>query len=247
VSLASTLKQSLRRVLERRGYEVYKRPHLPKGADAFLSLRSHWPDFQPARIFDVGANTGQTVGRLRPLFPDAHIDCFEPVPAALERLRAATAADPRVAVHPIGLSDRAGEAMIHLHDSVEQSSLSPGIAAQLPPDAKFLRVPLDTVDDHCRREGIARLGLLKIDVEGHERAVLQGASSLLAEGGVDFLVLEAGLGVPQPRFTPLSDLAALLQPQGYHLIGVYEQFGYRYCQTAEFCNALFAHERHLTT
>lgn len=66
---ARYLKDALKRALAAYGSEIYRRPSLPKGTDVFESLRAHWPNWQPRTIFDVGANVGQTVGRLRPLFP----------------------------------------------------------------------------------------------------------------------------------------------------------------------------------
>ncbi len=72
------LKNAFKHLLAASGYEIYKRPYLPKGTDVFESLRAHWPQWQPRVIFDVGANVGQTIGRLRPLFPAAEIHAFEP-------------------------------------------------------------------------------------------------------------------------------------------------------------------------
>jgi len=243
---ARSLWQWFLRRLRARGYEVYKRPYLPKGADAFLSLTAHWPAWQPHMIFDVGANVGQTVGRLRLLFPAAQIVCFEPVPAAYARLQHFVAGDQLVRTHPLALSDAPGEAMIHLHGSIEQCSITPALLAQLDPAAPRLRVPLETLTGFCARQGIARIDLLKIDVEGHELAVLRGAREMLAAGAIDFIVAEAGLTGDNARFAPLHELAEFLRPYGFWPVGVYEQFGHRFQQSAEFCNAAFVREKFLT-
>ena len=228
------------------GYEFYRRPHVPKGTDVFLSLRAHWPHWQPRMVFDVGANVGQTIARFRPLFPRAAIHAFEPVPSTYAQLVRATAKDGLVRCHPIALADRVGEASIRLHGSSEQSSLVLELRAADGADAPEARVALTTADSFCASHQIEEIGLLKIDVEGFELPVLRGAAGLLARGRIEFIVAEAGLMPGNPRFTPLPALIEFLRPHGFWLVGVYEQYGLRYAQGAEFCNALFALERNLT-
>jgi FkbM family methyltransferase len=246
MTFARTLRQCLRRIFAARGYEIYKRPYLPKGADVFESLRAHWPAWEPDVIFDVGANIGQTVFRLRPLFPTAEIYSFEPVPGSYAQLRENVARDPRVHPQVLALAEQPGEAWMTIHPSSDQSSLNPAVCDPRLPPPERCRVQLETLANFCLQKGIARISLLKIDVEGWELSVLRGATSLFAAGAVDFIVVEAGLSPGNPRFTPLSGLLSLLEPHGFHLVGVYEQYGCRFRETAEWCNAAFAHERHLT-
>jgi len=246
MALLSYGKRLMRRILDRWGYEVHRRPHVPKGMDVFQSLKSHWYDWRPTVIFDVGANVGQSVARIRPLYPRARIFSFEPVPATCEQLRKNVSGDSLVEVFALALADRAGEAMIQVHGASDQSSLSPGLLADAASFQSQVAVPLQTADAFCAQHGIDRIGILKVDVEGFELEVLRGARELLVRGAVDFMVLEAGLIPGNPRFTPLSALNDFLMPYGFVLIGIYEQHGMRYPQSAEFCNTLFAHQRHLT-
>ena len=48
-----------------------------------------------------------------------------------------------------------------------------------------------------------------------------------------------------PRFTSLPTLNHLMINHGYWLIGVCEQYGARYSQGAEFCNAVFCRQARL--
>ena len=244
--LARTLKDLAKKIAGHWDYEFFKRPYLPKGADVYLSLRAHWPQWQPAVIFDVGANVGQTVARLRPLFPTAMIHAFEPVADTFAQLRANTAGDARVQCHRLALAERSGEAWIQLHGSSEHTSLAPGLRGTAGTTGPDVKLTLSTAHEFCTQHGIRRIDLLKIDVEGFELPVLQGAWPLLAQGRIDYIVTEAGLMPGNPRFTPLPAVIDFLRPHGFWLVGVYEQFGLRYTQGAEFCNALFALERHLT-
>ena len=47
-------------------------------------------------------------------------------------------------------------------------------------------VSLLTLDEFCRMEPLQRIHFLKLDVEGHELKLLQGAHELLERGGIDF-------------------------------------------------------------
>ena len=53
-----------------------------------------------------------------------------------------------------------------------------------------IRVKTLTLDSFASAESIARIRLLKIDVERAEAQVLQGATRLLSEGRIDFLIVE---------------------------------------------------------
>ncbi len=146
----------------------------------------------------------------------------------------------------MALADQDGETLMQLHESSEQNSIIPALRGTAGSSTEEVRITLETAAGFCTRHDITHIDLLKIDVEGFELAVLQGAESRLAAGAVDFIVVEAGLMPGNPRFTPLPALIEHLRPHGFWLVGVYEQFGYRYDQGAEFCNALFALEKHLT-
>jgi trans-aconitate methyltransferase len=54
-------------------------------------------------IFDVGANVGQTVDRLREYFPSARIEAFEPVSDIFETLQDNTTGLSNVHCHPFAL------------------------------------------------------------------------------------------------------------------------------------------------
>jgi hypothetical protein len=79
---------------------------------------------------------------------------------------------------------------------------------------------LDTLfgDDRC-------INYLKIDAEGSDLKVLQGADRLLSEQRIDVIEVEAGIQRPSvsKRLVPFTDFFAFLEPYGYHLLGFYEQ------------------------
>jgi FkbM family methyltransferase len=54
------------------------------------------------------------------------------------------------------------------------------------------RIEVQTIDQFCRTEGVGRIAFLKLDVEGHELAVLHGARRMIGDGLVSFIQFEFG-------------------------------------------------------
>jgi Methyltransferase FkbM domain len=77
-------------------------------------------------------------------------------------------------------------------------------------------LPLDTI---CTRENIQRVDLIKIDAEGHELSVLQGALNVLATSRP--VILYENLAGTSGANLPVYNF---LKAQGYQLYR-YRQFG----------------------
>jgi len=141
-------------------------------------------DHGVTRFFDVGANFGLysiLLPRMAPCV--AHVDAFEPVGATRWRLAAnlgLNAMQERVDVHALALSDRAGRTEIAIDPrSTGVSTLSPSpdeIAHRAFSRAE--RAETARFDD--RFPGLAGRLAFKIDVEGHELAVLEGMAGTLS-------------------------------------------------------------------
>jgi hypothetical protein len=74
-----------------------------------------------------------------------------------------------------------------------------------------ITVPVTTLDGCVERYGIDRIGFLKIDVEGHEHAVLRGAAKTL-EGQRPIVLMEAE---QRHHDFPLARVFESLQAIGY--------------------------------
>ena len=120
---------------------------------------------------DVGANVGTYVHSLRRYA--RRVIAYEPIPAMTEELRRKFGRN--VDVHVVALSDGAGvvELRIPLIEDQEVlgcSTIAPEAAADYPV-CRTIEVRTDRLDDVYR----GQVGFMKIDVEGHELAVLRGA------------------------------------------------------------------------
>ena len=134
-------------------------------------------------VVDVGAGSGQFVGWLREAGYDGRIVSFEPVADAFARVQSRALEDSALSCFRIALSDRDGEAVIHRAANLWSSSLLPMTDRQeaAAPESAYLaeeRVPLARLDSLGLVQAEDRV-YLKIDVQGTEAAVLEGAVGVL--------------------------------------------------------------------
>ena len=137
-------------------------------------------------VVDVGANVGQTGLGLRQAGYTGRILSFEPVPAAHAALCAAAAGDDAWTVaERMAIGDRDGEIEINVADSTDMSSAldaSDELLRTLPKTRSANRIvaPLHRLDSILPElAGGARNLFLKVDTQGFERNVLNGAPDTL--------------------------------------------------------------------
>jgi FkbM family methyltransferase len=225
---------AVKRFVERvSGYWIYKRRHLPVGADLRVDLDRM--AFMPRTIFDVGANVGQTYCRFRRDFPDASIQCFEPVSSAFEKLSRAIKNDALASASRVALGETQGFAQIHTHE--EWSELS-SLRSELAVSELAEVVEITTIDLLAPR----RIDLLKIDTEGFEIPVLRGAHSMLERGSIGAVFCEVGFEPSNTRNTYIGYVLELLSAVGYRCYGLYDVTHYPGGTPSSFANALFLHD-----
>ena len=151
-------------------------------------------------VFDVGANVGDYAAMVLERFggATAWLHCFEPSPRAyvtlLDRMAARASVWPQTYSHLYGLSDADRTMSLHA------DALGSGMASVHPRRLAHFGRALDTeeratfrrLDDVCRGLDVDRIDLLKLDVEGHELAVLRGAGPMLTSGAIGMIQWEMG-------------------------------------------------------
>jgi FkbM family methyltransferase len=153
-------------------------------------------------VFDVGANVGEYSLRVRDLLPQARIYAFEPSHSTYESLRqmiAVAGATVSIAPYNIGFSNAEGYVDLYSYtfEGYEAPLLS-SIVLRLPTQEGNIEpsrkdnVEVQTVDGFCKANGITAINLLKIDVEGHELAVLQGATDMIGSARIAMIQFEFG-------------------------------------------------------
>ena len=139
-------------------------------------------------MLDIGANAGFHALGAASTFAAVH--AFEPVPQTASRLRgnvAESGLDAKVLVHETALSDRTGSVAMR----IEPGHCGANRIVEGGDKASSIEVPMETLDQVAEREGIREVDLVKIDVEGHERAVVAGGAAMLARD-LPRIVVELG-------------------------------------------------------
>ncbi|HEY8815306.1 MAG TPA: FkbM family methyltransferase [Candidatus Dormibacteraeota bacterium] len=152
-----------------------------------------WQAISPLTVFDIGANVGVYSGFLKQLCPQAQIWAFEPHPETFKRLSVEAAKSGFVAI-PAGLSDKKGGGRLYDYasgpGSPHASLYREVIEGIHHSDAIAFEVDITTIDDLLSSGPPVTLNLLKVDAEGHELAILKGASKSIAEGKIDVIQFE---------------------------------------------------------
>ena len=194
-------------LLRRFGYEI-----TPLPVDRLLRR-------QPDVILDVGANEGQFGRDLRRRGFEGRIVSFEPIPQVFARLRTAAQGDADWAIHNEALGAERTRLPIHVANHDASSSLLPP-SERMDTFAGFLEFDASSEVDVARLDD--RIDTLcapgdrvamKVDVQGYESAVLDGAEATL--GRLDALLLELSFTPLYEGEPPIEDVIARLRTSGF--------------------------------
>lgn len=139
-------------------------------------------------MLDVGANTGLFALLAAAANPTVKVCAFEPLESVSNLLRANLALNQRLAsrinVYQIGLSNAAGtfdfyETINDIGLVTTSSSLEIEHAQHVGTYRKQV-ITTETMDGWAARLTAGRISIIKIDVEGHEYAVIEGARDTIA-------------------------------------------------------------------
>lgn len=191
-------------------------------------------------LFDVGANVGQTLGHLLKYVPDAEIYSFEPTDGAYATLSANFGGRKNVHLQKMALGSTPGTMALQVRANSELNTLVPADDA----DGDTQATEVSTVDEVVAKHGISHLDVLKLDVQGWEMEVVRGASRLIADHNLIFVLAEMTFRSDQKEMQQFTELHDHLEAQGFVLSGMYEPL--RYGPRKEFilfANVLYLHPR----
>jgi FkbM family methyltransferase len=170
-------------------------------------------------ILDIGANIGYyTVLATQIMRPGGRVFCFEPQPAVLSRLRRNIAVNAlqNVVVYDCALCERNGSTQFCVpadgyasHGSILHNER---VATK-----EVITVSARRLDDVLAELGNPAIDLMKLDVEGAEKLVLEGGVALLSSSARPVILFEAHEGNTSAFGYTVFDLLQKVHAFGYTL------------------------------
>jgi FkbM family methyltransferase len=159
-------------------------------------------------VFDVGANIGiYSLLLARLVGHEGTVHAFEPEPRNFDRLMTNLTLNgaANVVANRLAVYSESGEVTLNLFDPSLGSWHSLGTPKLADPDhprrtvepRESIAVEAVSLDDYARSREIVHVDFLKIDVEGAEPAVLEGAADLFERQAVGLVQFE--ISIPQSQ------------------------------------------------
>lgn len=196
----------------------YLQRHMYAGSFERLETRIVRKVLRPGMTFvDVGANIGYyTALGARLVGPTGTVFAFEPSDYAYPRLTRMIETSGLKCVRAVkcGLADVAGERF--LYGAVDERPCELHTATMVPQDnSQRAIVRTDTLDHMAEQLDIKRIDLLKIDVDGLDPLVLQGAANLIANGRIHHVLMECAEYWFNKMNTSTVETVAYLKSSGF--------------------------------
>lgn len=167
-------------------------------------------------FFDVGANIGAIALPVAKMYKS--VIAFEPFLPTYHLLEENVCVNhfTNITMEQIAFSNKAGSLDFYF-DPANSEINSLGNVFENKETSPKTTVEVSTLDAYCQQHSISTIDFLKIDTEGFEIEVLEGASRMLSSGAITYIQFEIS-AIPLTRLGKNSqDIFKILSRYGYHV------------------------------
>jgi FkbM family methyltransferase len=167
-------------------------------------------------LLDVGADRGTFTDRALRCFEAERVWLIEANPDAAAALQKKYASQPRCKVISCAIGDKAGEVQFHIgaHASSSAVQFGPAPVAQ-DKVVRVVTVPAISLDELFEQEQIAEVDLMKVDIQGAERMLIEGGQQALKR--IRLIYIEVLFETECPTAALFGELHQLLTAAGFKL------------------------------
>ncbi|WP_157804965.1 FkbM family methyltransferase [Confluentibacter lentus] len=205
----------------KRGYKISKINNNPlQDSNPFKACRSEINILHPT-IFDIGMNHGQTLKKIKEIFPSATIHGFEASKYCFEQLEDDFKNEKSIILNNIGISDKEGilEFNEYSWDAMNSFLQRAYGKAQI---LETYKVNVTTIDDYCDENQIKNVHILKSDTEGFELKVLNGAKGMMSKNKIQFVLIELFFDLNFVGQSSVGEIFSFLEKNNFSLVKFYD-------------------------
>lgn len=199
----------LRKILSRAGYEVQK-----KSPNAFFEQKRLLSGVEKPIIFDVGAHHGQTARHYYSLLDNSTIYSFEPFPESFSELVENTQKYQNIKAYNLALSNKDGKIKFHSNileytNSILETDFRSAHTweTDLIKTQKVIEVDTITLDSFVEKNQIPKIDLLKLDTQGSEFMIIEGAKQSIKSNKIKLIYTEI---ITMPTYQGQKDFDEVL-------------------------------------
>ncbi|THD37163.1 MAG: FkbM family methyltransferase [Sphingomonas sp.] len=188
---------------------------------------------------DVGFHDGASTAEILKARPKARVIGFDPSRFALGCYDKDFKSDERITFVNQGLAAEPGELEFYDYDNMCNSLAK---RKEMPGEKpRTYKVPITTLDQWCADNAVDRVNFMKVDAEGYDLHVLEGATRLLGEQAIDIFMFEFASGwTGSKRY--LWEVTEYFEDKPYKLYHLFNGFltPLKYDVHIDSCTTMFA-------
>lgn len=196
------LKIRAKKIIKRFGYTLSKNSSTKfedNGSDVYgkNSLLNNFykllitQNYKPKVIYDIGANKGTWTNECLKFFPEAIYYLFEPQINLKEDINSLLGTHKNIQLFSVGVGNIDGELDFTIHERDDSCSFRFSKAEADIKGFRQVKVPIVKLDSFANEKNLKPPSILKIDAEGLDLDVLDGAKNLILE--TDIIMIEVAI------------------------------------------------------
>ena len=214
------MKKIFKKIAQNLGYRISKISRNPlQNENPLVAIKTAIRDQNDNVFFDVGANLGQTIKKMRFEFPLSKIYAFEPNRTCFEMLEKDFSENTFIFNNAVGSAN----SKIKFNE-YSWSALS-SVLKRAFGSAQIIDtydVDLISIDSFCKINNISKIDFLKTDTEGYELEVLKGASEMMDKNQIQFVYTEVFFKENFIGQASFGDIYNFLLDKNFELVKIYD-------------------------